>query len=160
MLILSHPVRLPSEMMSLWRVASAWGRAAHCGDPHGKIMKEMIDAELLASREGPHINVIVARQRTLSQYRRFIWCATCASISRQPRLRGAPLNHNRLRAAVLRSTAPFTDNRRRSQRKSKCLQPILLEQTINSAAAVMPISRNDNSVNAIASQHGPHNDGA
>jgi len=36
-------------MMSLWRVA------------HGKIMKEMIGAELLASREGPHINVIVAR---------------------------------------------------------------------------------------------------
>jgi hypothetical protein len=49
---------------------------------------------------------------------------------------------------------------RRSQRKSKCLQPILLEQTIDTAAAVMPISRNDSSVNAIASQHGPHNDGA
>ena len=150
MLILSQPVRLPPEMMSLWLVA------------HGKIMKEMIGAELLPlpPPERPHIAVIVAHQRTVSQYRRFIWCATCASISRQPRLRGASLNHNRLRAAVLRPTAPFTDNRRRSQRKSKCLQPILLEQTINSAAAVMPISRNDNSVNAIASRHGPHNDGA
>jgi hypothetical protein len=37
---------------------------------------------------------------------------------------------------------------------------MLLERTIDLAAAVMPISRNDNSVSAIASQHGPHNDGA
>ena len=46
-LILSQPVRLRSEMMSLWRVASAWGRAPHCVDPHGKIMKEILGAELL-----------------------------------------------------------------------------------------------------------------
>jgi hypothetical protein len=48
----------------------------------------------------------------------------------------------------------------RSGGSTLALQPILLEQTIDPAAAVMPISRNDNSVNAIASQHGPHNDGA
>ena len=41
----------------------------------------------------------------------------------------------------------------RCSQRERNLKPILVKQTITPATAVMPISRNDNSVNAIAFQH-------